>query len=369
MTVDPSLAQNQNDAASEVQTLDQVTAHAADQAPADHTNPNLPDTTQATSSGPIGNDAEAGNGETGGVNEHDDYEAQRLRYLAGDSSEASPATQQAESVVETPPAASQQQAPTESADSKMPKLRIRPVDAQDLTLLNDWQQNGKGVPLHQFILEKLRPAQAEVVPASELEIVPPADYQPKDSFLSQDDLEAEIKQLKKLRFEAKREFATENEIFYENEIERLQSYKQDFGRAVEQAERIQEVQNHEIWQADLLLAQGILPDAGVPGTPLEIKATEIRQRWVAENHPLAHRPDSAVAIYAQAASELRMSPAPAAASDAPYRQQSFPPPVSSIHRPPANIIASGDARANPARQETVTVDNYEEMKARLLASR
>jgi hypothetical protein len=355
MTEETSLAQTQNDAASEVSTLNQVTAHAADQAPADNTNSNSTDTTQATSSGPTGNDAQAGNGETGGVNEFvDDYEAQRLRYLSGDSTPANPAPQQ-------------EQALAEGNEARMPNLRIRPVDEHDLSLLNDWKENGAGKPLHEFILERLRPTQTEAEPVLDLDVVPPADYQPKDSFISQDELDAEIKQLRKLRLEAKREFSTDNEVFYEAEIERLQGYRKAFGRAVEQAARIESVQSHEIWQADLMRAKALLPDAGIPGTLLESKAAEIRQRWVNENHPLAYRADSAVAIYAQAASELRIAPVQTASSAAP--NTTFTPPVSSIHRPPANIIASGDARANPARQEPITADNYEEMKARYMASR
>ena len=365
MTEETSLAQTQNDAASEVSTLGHVTAHAADQAPADTTNSNSTETTQATSSGPTGNDAQAGNGEVGGVNEFD-YEAERLRYLSGETSPANSAPQQEQPVVETPPAA-QQQVAADSQESKMPNLRIRPVDEHDLTLLNDWKQNGAGRPLHEFILEKVRPTLVEAQPAADLDIVAPADYQPKDSFISPDDLDAEIKNLRKLRLEAKRDFSTDNEIFYEEEIDRLQSYKQAFGQAVEQASRIESVQNHELWQADLARAKAILPDAGVAGTPLENKAAEIRQRWVAENHPLAHRPDSAVAIYAQAATELRLAPVQTAPSAAP--NTTFTPPVSSIHRPPANIIAPGDARANPARQETITAENYDEMKLRYLGSR
>lgn len=243
-----------------------------------------------------------------------------------------------------------------------------------MEILQDWKQHGQGKSLVDFILEKKTP----VAPAKPTEAggngetgTPPAADLPDGTkidrtFSSVEALDAEIRRLVDLEYTELDNFEMQKAKAFRLEAERLRELRGKYESAETLAHKVQQTAAEMEWAEDLGRAQKLFPSAGVEGSPLEAKAAEIRAEWIRTGHPLAQSPRSALAIYSEASLALGLAPAAPAASAAPP-SVSTPPGTSSIHRPPAGIIASGDARSTPPRPtEEITPENYHEQKARML---
>ncbi len=321
---------------------------------------------------------EAEGGAGGGVEKKSDdvfadYRAKKKAYLANQGQPAPaapevvqpqdtstpPASQAGAEVV--PPLPEAAQDGTAAAPDKLPKMRIHPADQQDADLIQAWKTEGAGQPLRQFILERMAPK----APAPEEGRAPatlPDGSEVKTAFTSYAEIQAEIRRLEDAEDDAHEAFNPKAARGFKRRAEELKALATQYVEVEETAHRVEHAAFLEAWNEDLGKARTVFADAGVPGTALETKAIEIRQKWIAENHPLAHVANSATALYAEAAAALGQ---PAASAAPPAAKVSTPPPTPAF-RPP-NVIAGGDARTIPARGPVqVTTQNYQEMKAKYL---
>ena len=338
----------------------------AELAPANTDTPNNDQPPQATAGTPTPGDG----GRTAvGVDttELDSYKSEKAEFLAAPAPASAPASAPA------PAPAVAEPAPTgeETETSRLPKMHIRPTTQEDLTVLDAWKtarKAGASESLVEFILKTSAPPPP--VPAGET--APAADGTPSavehaPIFSTVEDLDAEIKRLTDEEFSHLENFDTTQAKRCRERAQDLMRYRPSLEAATLKAESIEMSAAEVEWMTDLARAQKVFADAGRPGSALETKATEIRQRWIAEGHALAHSPRSAVAIYAEAAAELGL--APASAAPEPVPSLSTP---TAVHRPPAAIIAGGDARSQTSRApdpSSTPLENYQAEKAALLASR
>ena len=340
-------------------------APVADVAPANKpSQQTTPQPSQATTGEPSAQAPEAGGGAGGDVvttaqqpqDPLADYAASKAQFLRGEPQAQQPDPPPAE------PQQHQQQAPAEP--DRLPKMPIRPADTQDQQLLSDWKQHGQGKTLREFILEKMAPPPPPAKQADGGEPPPaltlPDGSEVKTAFQSVEEVDAEIERLINARYDALDNFDPKTAREYELRQKALERQRMELAGLEQFVQSVEQTAFVATWNDSLAKAQSIFPEAGRPGSALEAKAAEIRQQWVDSNHPLAHSPDSAVALYAEAAAALGQP----AASAAPPVVTTSPP---SIHRPPAQIIAGGDARTNPNRAPVeVTAENYAQLKAQIL---
>jgi len=335
--------------AAEVDTsLPSTTAPVTDVAPVNDSSPTQTPSSEATMSETTSVTPAAEKVDVGGVDKAA-YAAAKAAYLSGQETPAIAPVAEAASA-ETPPPA--------PVENRLPKVGIRPVNQEDMDILQDFKANGQGMGLKAFILSKSAPPPpAPLAAPSEGETAP---VQPT-TFNSVAEIDAEIQRLVDLEFNHLENFEPgEAKKAREAGIQLLR-YRNEFAVAEVHAERVQVTANEQAWNEDLARAQVLFADAGNENSALEQAAIQIRQQWINDGHPLANDPRSAVALYSEAALLIKQ---PAARTTAAPQQLSTPP--TSIHRPPS-IIAGGDARSQPAaRTVTITADNYVEMKARLL---
>lgn len=302
---------------------------------------------------------------------------------------------------ETPPEPAQQTAPAPSTqqttapatneanvqtpqpgadDQRVPKVHLRPADAQDLELISDWKKSGGGKPLRDFILERYNPkpqapaagtqdgsaSDGTQTPAVQSVTLPDGNTVPT-TFTSVQEIDSTIKKLLDAKYAALENFEPSKAREFEIEQLRLQRLRDEFGQVEQVIERTEQTAFQMTWDDSLSRAKSLFPDAGKPGSALESRAIEIRKQWVETGHPLAHAADSALPLYAEAAASLNVAPAaPSAAPPA----VSTPPSTSSVHRPPTALLAGGDARTvQPSGAPEITTDNYFAEKARLLGRR
>lgn len=335
-----------------------VTEQAPVNSPSQET---IPQPLQATAGEPPAPVPEAGEGAGGGVDTQTQqeadplaaYKASKEAFLKGtpQAPEAAPQEVAPETVVaqaEAPPA------------DRLPKMPIRPADAQDQALLSDWKQNGNGKPLREFILEKMQPvaktADGSPPPVAAL----PDGSEAKTTFTSIEEIDLAIQAAEDAEDTAQEAFDPKTARAYRREQDRLKELKSKYASVEQTVASVEQTAFVTTWTESLSKAQTLFQDAGREGSALEAKAVEIRQKWVAEGHPLAHAADSAVALYAEAQAALG-TPAHSAAPPSVSTPPSVP------HRPPTHIIAGGDARTTTTRAPVeVTPENYLEQKARLL---
>ena len=334
-------------AAEEVDTsLPSTIAPVTDVAPVNDSSPTQTPSSEATTSETTSVTQAVEKVDVGGVDNTADYAAAKAAYLRGDPSANAPA------------APVTQAAPAQPAETQLPKVPIRPVNQEDMDVLQDFKKNGNGMGLKEFILSKTVPPAPDSLPAPAAGET--ATVQPT-TFSSVAEIDAEIQRLVDVEFQHMENFdPAEAKKAREAGIQLLR-YRNQFEVAELNADRVQATAAMVQWNDGLAQAQRLFPDAGLENSALELAAIQVRQQWIADNHPLANDPRSAVALYSEAALLVNQ---PAARPTAAPQQLSTPPP--SIHRPPS-IIAGGDARSQPAaRTVTITADNYVEMKAKLL---
>lgn len=323
---------SQANAAAEVDTsLLGTNAPVTDVAPVNNSLPTEQPSPEATASETTGNMPADEKVDVGGV-DNDHYADAKAAFLRGESASPAPAT-----------------AP--QAENKLPKVPIRPVNQEDMDVIQDWKSNGNGMGLKDFILNRAAPPPMPANSGDNASMTQP-------TFSTLADIDAEIQRLVDVEFEHLENFDPRAAKEAREAGNQLQRYRAEFAVAEGHANRVQHTAAELVWHEDLSRAQRLFADAGVANTPLENAAAQVRQQWLDEGHPLANDPRSAVALYSEAALLLNQ---PAARVAAAPQHLSTPP--TSIHRPPS-IIAGGDARShNTARTVPITVDNYEEMKA------
>lgn len=342
-----------------------VTEQAPVNSPSQETTPQPLQATAGEPSAPVPAD---GGGAGGGVDTQTQqdvdplvaYKASKEAFLKG-SPQAPDAVPPAQPAPQEVVEASSPQGDPPPPD-RLPKMPIRPADAQDQALLAEWKQQGNGKTLREFILEKVQPAPA---PKAE-DGTPPAPATLPDGsevkivFNSVEEIEIAIRDLEDREDDAQNNFDPKTARAYKREQDRLKELKAKYAAVEQTVQSVEQTAFVATWTESLSKAQSVFPDAGRQGTPLEVKAVEIRQKWVAEGHPLAHSADSAVALYAEAQAALG-SPVYSAAPSSVSTPPLTPP------RPPTHLIAGGDARTNTSRAPVeVTPENYLEQKARML---
>lgn len=322
-----------------------------------------PQPLEATAGEPSASVPVDGGGAGGGVDTETQKEIDPLAAYKADKAaflkEAPKAPEVVQPVEEVPESVVTQIEPPLAPD-RLPKMPIRPADAQDQALLADWKSQGNGKTLREFILERMQPA-----PKTESGTPPPVVTLPDGSeartnFSSLEEIDLAIQAAEDAEDTAQEGFDPKTARAYRREQDRLKALKATYAIAEQTVASVEQTAFVQTWTESLTKAQSIFPEAGKQGSALENKAVEIRQKWVAENHPLAHSADSAVALYAEAQAALGTpvySAAPVSVSTPPLT----PP------RPPAHIIAGGAARTTTSRAPVeVTPDNYLEQKARML---
>lgn len=327
-----------------------VTEQAPVNSPSQVTQPQPLEATAGEPSAPV---PAAGEGVGGGVDTQTQqevdpvaaYKAAKEAFLKGEPQQEQPAG----------PTQAQEPPP-----DRLPKMPIRPVDAQDQALLTDWKQHGNGKTLREFILEKVQPAPKPTDGNSPAAQTLPDGSEAKSTFSSMEEIDLAISELEDREDEAQSNFDPKTARAYRREQDRLKLLKNQFEAVEQTVASVEQTAFVSTWNESLTKAQSVFPDAGRPGSALENKAVELRQKWVADGHPLAHSADSAIALYAEAQAALGTpvySAAPSSVSTPPLTP----------HRPPTHIIAGGDARTNTSRAPVeVTPQNYLEMKGRLL---
>jgi hypothetical protein len=328
-------------------SLPSTVAPVIDVAPVNNSSPTQTPSPEATASETTSVTQAVEKVDVGGVDNNADYAAAKAAYLRGDPPANAPA------------APGTQATPAQPAETQLPKVPIRPVNQEDMDVLQDFKKNGNGMGLKEFILSKSAPPPPPIhAPAAgdDTQAAQP-------TFSSLADIDAEIQRLVDVEFEHLENFDPASAKAAREKGNQLQRYRSEFAVAEVNANRVQTTAAEMVWHEDLSRAQRLFADAGVENTPLEQAAAQVRQQWIDEGHPLANDPRSAVALYSEAALLLNQ---PAARQSAAPQQLSTPP--TSIHRPPS-IIAGGDARSQPAaRTVPITVENYEEMKAAFMAA-
>lgn len=323
---------------------------------------------------PSGNPAGADAGVVGGVDTQEDpaaaYKAQKAAFLAGNTPPEQPPAiiPPADAAPAANPPASNDTPPAAPAADRLPKVPVRPTDQRDMDALQDWKANGGGKSLVEFILGQNAPAANPPAGQEPLAAPLPDGTEVKIGFGSISEVEAEMQRLVDLEYDAIANFDGDGAKKCRRAYEALRDQKLNIAAAESRAHEIQATAENHAWSEDLARAQRLYPEAGVEGSALEVKATEIRQQWINEGHPLAHSSRSAVAIYSEAALALDLAPSPQARPSAAPTNVSTPP-ATSIHRPPPGIIAGGEARSTQPRPVEVTKDNYLEHKAKLLNRR
>lgn len=339
-------------------------ALVTDQAPVNNTSQTNPQPPNATADDIPGTlpevDGDAGRGVDTPEDKMAAYKAAKEKFFIGEKPPE-------ETVVKPPVAETVVVPPAEDTAARLPKVPIRPVDQGDMDILQAYKAEGAGKTLRQFILEREAPPPAAPVVDGETvtaEALPDGTPVTR-TFQSAGEVKAEIRRLLSLKNDALGNFNPKDARAFEEQVENLRDLLPTLAAAEQTAERVEQTAIQMVWQEDLTKAQQLFADAGQPGTPLELKAAEIRAQWVAEGHPLANEPRSAVAIYSEAAIALQVKPS-AAPSAAPGKVVSTPPPAS-IHRPPVSLIAGGDARSQaPRAPAEITKENYAEAKAAYL---
>ena len=114
------------------------------------------------------------------------------------------------------------------------------------------------------------------------------------------------------RFNAAQEQQRQNEVQRRRQAEIAARLAQEEQRQKELEEQQRQWQQQfefaRACSASTAVRDSLYPDAGIPGTPLFKKISEIADQLTAENNPLAHEADAPLKIAQMAATELGISP-------------------------------------------------------------
>lgn len=286
----------------------------------------------------------------GGVNELSDYESERTAFLNAPPVEENPAPA-APAQTEPENDLTDISAPPE-ADGRLAPIRLRPEDAAERQMMSEYKaavaSGYKGGYTKYAVDRTLQAMPAPAAPAAsatpaESEISPSPQAEAAPVFHSLDDVHTEIQRLRaeQTRLQVEFNFAEAADFQAKADallvqIPKLAAQFEEGQSAVAQAAAAE-------WTASQTRAKSVFPDVGVPDSPLEIAAAQVRAEWVAQGHPLANVNDSAVELYAAAAARIGYS----AASTRPSSASPITPP-SPVHRPALSpIISAVGAPAQP----------------------
>lgn len=341
-------------------------------APADTTlNPQTQLQSNAGSPSQQGTDGTAGTGDA----TIDDYAAQKAAFLAqSPPTEDEPAvpivqtseviTQESDDLTDvlTPPA----------EDGKFAPIKLRPKTAEGRQLMSEYKAAaaaGYDKDFSDYVLERKAPAPAPVVtpaaPAAADVTNPEATEDQPKVYTSVEEVTAEVKRLRALQAEKNIQFdfaaAAEFQAAADDLLMRLPDIREGLNQATASAAEQAAAQ----WQESQAKAKTVFPDAGVSGSALETAAAQVRAAWIANNHPLAHATDSALALYAEAAAQIGYSPqssTPPVASPAPVHRPALSPLIGNFGVPAQPTQATRSVLETPA-------DDYEAEKAAFLGQR
>lgn len=317
----------------------------------------------------------------GGVNDElSDYEAERAAYLNATSVEQIPAPSPA------PAAPAQTQTEPENdlgdisaqpeADGRLAPMKIRPEDPAERQLMSEWKAakaNGYTGGLIKYAVDRtLAATPAPAVPAatpSPAETQPAASPQAEDSpvFQSIAEVHTEIQRLRAEQTRLQVEFNFAEAAEFQSKADALLVKIPELAAQFESTQTDVAQAAAAEWSASQARAKALFPDVGNPNSALEQAAAEVRAQWVANNHPLAHVNDSAVALYAEAATRIGI--APSSAAPAAPRPSVTPP--SPVHRPALSpIISAVGAPAQPTPPpldiSQTPLEDYEKERAAFL---
>lgn len=316
-------------------------------------------------------------GEGGVNNELSDYESERMAFLNAPPVEETPAPSPApaapaQSAVEPENDLSDIGAQPE-ADGRLAPMKIRPEDAGEQQLMSEWKaakaSGYKGGLIKYAVDRTLAATPAPVVPAA---TPAPAENEPAASpqteaapvFQSIDDVHAEIQRLRAEQTRLQVEFNFAEAAEFQSKADALLVKIPELAAQFESTQTDAAQAAAAEWAASQARAKALFPEVGNPNSALEQAAAEVRAQWVANNHPLAHVNDSAVALYAEAAARIGI--APSSAAPAAPRPPVTPP--SPVHRPALSpIISAVGAPAQPTPPpldiSQTPLSDYEKEKA------
>lgn len=320
-----------------------------------------------------GTDGPAGTGDA----TIDDYAAQKAAFLAqSPPTEDEPAVE----VVQTPEVITQESddltdvltPPAE--DGRYAPIKLRPKTAEGRQLMSEYKAAaaaGYDKDFSDYVLERKAPAPAPVVTpaapapaAADVTNPQTTEDQPK-VYTSVEEVTAEVKRLRALQAAKNIQFdfaaAAEFQAAADDLLMRLPDIREGLNQATASAAEQAAAQ----WQESQAKAKTVFPDAGVSGSALETAAAQVRAAWIANNHPLAHATDSALALYAEAAAQIGYSPQSSTspvASPAPVHRPALSPLIGNFGVPAQPTQATRSVLETPA-------DDYEAEKAAFLGQR
>lgn len=247
------------------------------------------------------------------------------------------------------------------------RMRVRPVTPVDVQAMAEFrasQSAGNTQSFVEFVAERYvsklpTSAAAETAPSTT-----PAE--------TLDHVTAEIQRLESERDQLNEEFEFEKAKEYKPKLEALRKRERELliesVKPVEKPEDVEAKRAQEI-EPYLIQAAKMFPQSVEATGPLATKAREVFNGWVQNGDPRAAHPSANFYCYVEAAAELGIQPAGAAApKQAPVTQ---PPtsPTPPVHRPPASaLIAGGEARSQTTRAPEQQ-GTYEERKLAFLAGK
>lgn len=356
--------------ASEVNTQTPANPSAA-VAPAETTPPQSQPQSNADALAQSQHDGKTGEG--GVKSEYDDYESERIALLGSPSAAAAPAAP-----VSQPPVAQTLEEENDLSDittateedGRMKPIKLRPADAEERQMMSEFKaakQTGYPHGYTKFAVDRAL-AQRPAAPAAAAPVVEPvAPVEPAEEsapqFQSMDEVHAEIRRLRAEKVALQEAFDFKAAGDLESKADALLMKLPELAAEFEAQAQAYKSE----WQASQAKAKSLFPDAGVEGSALEIAAAQVRDDWVANQHPLAFVNDSAVALYAEAAAKIGIQPGP---STRPTPTPSVTPP-SPVHRPALSPILSGSGAPAQPPQPPVDVSqtplsDYEKERAKLL---
>jgi len=276
-----------------------------------------------------------------------------------------PAEPQAQTAPPAPaavPPTDEDDVPLIGSDGKLPKMRVRtvtPVDVQAIAEFQASQKAGNKQSFVEFVQSRFPAAPAaggdDGAPATGTQ--PAASAEPTTATV-----DAELKALKKQRYEALEGFDFAKAAEIEEQEEALRAKREALTHVEVEQQTAAQQQHEQAITSYLGKAAQMFPQAVKADDPLVLKAGEVLQGWIDGQDPRAGHPSAYLYSYVEAAAELGIAPTAAAA---PSQIPSSTP--SPVHRAPITaIIAGGNATTTQSRAQ-VDTRTYEERKADHLA--